>query len=172
MGSITIISVPKSRNIVWYRRIHDKINFAITVIPIAVHWRVKYEQKSRYRYHVYVNLLSKIDEQDVTNIRSLISPSLSSSLSYIAASEYTSAVSTRSALMRFASICFHLEIRVASIFSIYWMHHVAWYRFSMLVRWSSFFFRSLCTFLIPLVITFVLFFSSSWKLHNNQIVCI
>ena len=125
----------KEHSTVWYRRIHDKINFAITVISIAVHWRVKYEQKSRHRYHVYVNLLSKIDEQDVTaNIRSLISLSLFPSLSYIAASEYTSAVSTRSALMRFASICFHLEIRVASIFSIYWMHHVL--RDTDFLRWS------------------------------------
>lgn len=75
MGSITIISiVPKSGNIVWYRRIHSKINLAITVIPIAVRRRVKYEQKSRHRYHVYANLLDKIDEQDVTaNIRPLSS---------------------------------------------------------------------------------------------------
>lgn len=87
--------MPKSRNVVWYRRIHSKINFAITVIPIAVRWRVKYEQKSRHRYHVYVNLFSKIDEQDVTaNIRPLVSLPLSPSLSYIAASEYTFAVCT------------------------------------------------------------------------------
>lgn len=98
-GSIPIISiVPKSGNIVWYRRIHSKINLAITVIPIAVRRRVKYEQKSRHRYHVYANLLDKIDEQDVTaNIRPLsLSLSLLPSVSYIATSEYTSAISTRS----------------------------------------------------------------------------
>jgi hypothetical protein len=51
-----IISIiPKSGNIVGYRRIRGKINFAITVIPIAVRRRVKYEQKSRHRYHVYAN---------------------------------------------------------------------------------------------------------------------
>lgn len=123
MGSITIINiVPKSENIVWCRRTHSKINFAIMVIPIVIRRRVKYEQKSRHRYHVYANLLRKIDEQDVTaNIRSLIS---SLSLSHIAASESTSAVSTRSVLVRFASICFHLEIRVASIFPIHRMRHV------------------------------------------------
>lgn len=58
--------------------VHSKINFAITVILIAVCRRVKYEQKSRHRYHVYANLFGKIDEQDVTaNIRLVISLSLS-----------------------------------------------------------------------------------------------
>lgn len=70
--------VPKLGRIVWggkgvytHRGKHDKINFIVTVIPVAVRQRVKYEQKSRHRYRVYANSLGGIDEhRDVTaNIR-------------------------------------------------------------------------------------------------------
>lgn len=58
---------------------HGKINLAVTVISVVVRQRVKYEQKSRHRYHVYANTLGEIDEQDVTakTSDSLISLSLS-----------------------------------------------------------------------------------------------
>lgn len=57
---------------------HGKINLAVTVISVVVRQRVKYEQKSRHRYHVYANTLGEIDEQDVTakTSDSLISLSL------------------------------------------------------------------------------------------------
>lgn len=118
---------------------HDKINFAVTVIPVAVRQRVKYEQKSRHRYRVYANSLGGIDERrDVTaNIRfphlSYCRVRIHTYISYIYIYTHTHAhmaqLPSRSHCLHASPLLVLSEIPAASVFPIHRIRHTLWYRF-------------------------------------------